>query len=128
LDRTRATEPLLVLQRVAVAAVVVVTLFWSAAVFAQLDGVQTAERIAANPRSLPGVVVFAPRKLHLDGSSVLETTLPPDAEPLYRYRYDGFRLLIRSDKRLFLLPAQWRPGTHAVVLADEPTLRIEYYR
>lgn len=127
-DRTKEIEPLLVLQRIALAAIVVVTLFWSAAVFAQLDGLQTAERIAANPQSLPGVVVFAPRRLQLNGSSVLETTLPPEPDPLFRYRYDGFRLLTRSDKRLFLLPAQWRPGTHAVVLADEPTVRIEYYR
>jgi hypothetical protein len=126
--QTNVPEPLLLLQRVALAAIVVVTLFWSAAVFAQLDGVQTAERIAANPQSLPGVVVFAPRRLQLGGSSVLETTLPAEADPVFRYRYDGFRLLTRSDKRLFLLPARWRPGTHAVVLADEPTLRIEYYR
>jgi hypothetical protein len=86
----------LILQRVSLAAVVVVTLFWSTAVFVQLDGVRTAERIAANPRSLPGVVVFAPHRLYLYGSGVAETALPSEPDPLFRYRYDGFRLLIRS--------------------------------
>ena len=47
---------------------------------------------------------------------------------LFRYRYDGYRLLIRSNKRHFLVPVQWRPGTRAVVLADERTVRVEYYR
>jgi hypothetical protein len=116
------------LQRVSIAGVVVLTLFWSAATFAQIDGTAAAERIARRPAALPGVVVFAPRRLDLHIIGITETALPPDGEPQYRYRYDGLRLLIRSDGRFFLLPGAWRPGVHAVVLADDPALRVEFFR
>lgn len=126
--RDPAPSALAVLQRVALAAILVLTLFWSAAVYAQLDGVGAAERIAQRPASLPGAVVFTPHRLHIQTTGVVETVLPPEAEPRYRYRYDGLRLLIRSEGRFFLLPVRWRPGQHAVVLNDDPEYRLEFFR
>jgi hypothetical protein len=123
-----ALPPFAVLQRVALAAVVVLTLFWSAAVFAQLSGIDEAERVASRPTGLPGVVVFTPHRLHVAGSGVTETILAAEPEPAYRYRYDGLHLLIRSDGRYFLLPAGWRPGVRAIVLSEDPGYRMEFFR
>ena len=117
-----------VLQRVVLAATLVLTLFWSAATFAQLDGAEEAERIARRPTVLPGAVVFSPHRLYLDLPGVREIPLPAEEERRYRYRYDGLRLLVRSNERFFLIPVQWRPGSHAVVLPDEATYRLEFFR
>jgi hypothetical protein len=90
--------------------------------------VEEAERIAGRPTLLPGAVIFSPHRLHLDLAGVTETVLPAEEAPRFRYRYDGLRLLVRSNDRFFLIPTQWRPGSHAVVLTDEPTYRLEFYR
>lgn len=125
--RPPVVPPFAVLQRVALAAVVVLTLFWSAAVFAQLSGIDEAERVASRPTGLPGVVVFTPHRLYVAGLGVTETTLASEQNPAYRYRYDGLHLLIRSDGRYFLLPAGWRPGLRAIVLAEDPGYRMEFF-
>jgi hypothetical protein len=72
-----APDPLGSVQRVAFAAVALLTAFWSLAVFAQLN---------------------------------------------------GYRLLLRSDEKYFLLPLHWRPGAHAAVLADDSAVRLEFFR
>ncbi|TQM43062.1 hypothetical protein [Pseudonocardia cypriaca] len=116
------------LQRVALAAVVLLSAFWALAVFAQLNGISAAEQIARQPRSLPGVVIYASNRLHLSGPGILESPLHSDAEATYRFRYDGYRLLLRSNEKYFLLPLRWRPGARAVVLADDASLRVEFFR
>jgi hypothetical protein len=125
---TRSPDGQDLLQRVALAAVVLLCAFWALAVFAQLNGISAAEQIARQPRSLPGVVIYAPKRMHLSGPGVIEYPLSFDAEAMYRFRYDGYRLLLRSDEKYFLLPLQWRPGARAVVLADDPSLRVEFFR
>jgi hypothetical protein len=116
------------LQRVALAAVVLLSAFWALAVFAQLNGISAAEQIARQPMSLPGVVIYASNRLHLSGPGILESPLYPDGEAMYRFRYDGYRLLLRSNEKYFLLPLHWRPGARAVVLADDASLRVEFFR
>ena len=120
------TPTLRTVTSVAFAAFLVLTLFWSVAVYAQLRGFAAARDIAEQPASLPGVVVFAPQQLHLEGPGIRERSLSGD-EPRYRYRYDGLRLLVRANERYFLLPEQWRHGARAVVLLDEPSLRVEFF-
>lgn len=125
----RAEPPIAfeILPRVAAAAVVVLTLFWSVAVFAQAHGRAVARSLVVESRSLPQITIFAEERLHLDGPGVREAELT-GAEARYRFRYDGLRLLVRSNDRLFMLPTPWRPGGHAIVLPDDPTLRIELFR
>ncbi|MGI9064107.1 MAG: hypothetical protein ACR2FQ_09895 [Pseudonocardiaceae bacterium] len=126
--RPAASAPTLrVITSVAFAGFLVLTLFWSVAVYAQLHGFAAARAIAERPTALPGAVVFAQQQLNLDGPGIRETSLPGD-EARYRYRYDGLRLLVRANERYVLLPEQWRPGAHAVVLLDEPSLRVEFFR
>lgn len=112
--------------RVTFVAFLVITLFWSVAIYAQNDGFADGVRIAQQAASLPGVVVFSPHPLFLQEAGVQETVLIGDRESRY-YRYDGLRLLVRASGRYILLPMNWRPGTRAVVLPDDPAVRLEFF-
>lgn len=115
-----------IITRVAFTAFLIITLFWSAAILALIRGVEDAQRIAQGTASLPGVVVFAPRPLHLSGGEIREIVLIGDQQSRY-YRYDGLRLLVRISDGYILLPANWRPGMRTIVLRDSPDLRLEFY-
>ncbi len=115
-----------IVTRVAFTAFLIITLFWSAATFALIRGVEDAQQIAQGTASLPGVVVFAPRPLHLSGGEIREIVLIGDQQSRY-YRYDGLRLLVRISDGYILLPANWRPGMRTIVLRDSPDLRLEFY-
>ena len=114
-----------IVTRVAFAAFLTLTLVWSVAVYAQIRGAQDAQQIARRPASLPGVVVFAPRPLHLSGGGIRQFVLIGDQESRY-YRYDGLRLLVRASDRYILLPENWRPGMRTIVLPDDPAVRLEF--
>ena len=114
-----------VVTRVAFTAFLILTLFWSVAVFAQIRGVEDAQQIAQGTLSFR-VVVFAPRPLHLSGGEIREIVLIGDQQSRY-YRYDGLRLLVRTSDGYILLPANWRPGMRTIVLRDSPDLRLEFY-
>lgn len=115
-----------IVTRVAFAAFLTLTLVWSVAVYATIRGLEDAQQIARRPASLPGVVVFAPRPLHLSGAGIRQVVLIDDQESRY-YRYDGLRLLVRASDRYILLPEKWRPGMRTVVISDDPTVRLEFY-
>lgn len=115
-----------IVTRAAFVAFLTLTLFWSVALYATISGFKDAQQIAQRPAGLPGVVVFAPRPLHLSGGRIRETVLIGDQDSRY-YRYDGLRLLVRAGNRYILLPANWRPGMRAVVLPDDPAVRLEFY-
>ena len=105
---------------------VVLSAFWTAAVFAAALGRGRAQELAANLRGRPAVTVFSPRRLHLEGPGVTLSRLA-GGDSAYRYQYSGLRLLIRGGDKYFLVPEQWRPGAgRAIVLVDEPPLRFEF--
>ncbi|MGH3854826.1 MAG: hypothetical protein ACRDR6_15290 [Pseudonocardiaceae bacterium] len=120
------SEVLDVLTRVTFAAFLTLTLFSSVATYAYNDGFTEGAEIARQPAFLVGVVVFSPHPLFLQGPGVQETTLLGDQDSHY-YRYDGLRLLVRANGRYILLPVGWRPGTPAVVLPDDPAVRLEFF-
>ncbi|MGH3771334.1 MAG: hypothetical protein ACRDRW_08060 [Pseudonocardiaceae bacterium] len=120
------SEVIDVVTRVTFAAFLTLTLLWSVAIYAQNNGFDDGEKIAQQPASLPGVVVFSPHPLFLQDAGVRETVLIGDQGSRY-YRYDRLRLLVRANGRYILLPVNWRPGTRAVVLPDDPAVRLEFF-
>ncbi|MEV0389072.1 hypothetical protein [Nonomuraea sp. NPDC050643] len=107
---------------------VLALLFWSIAVFAERRGQEDGIEHWGNPGGLPSTVIYAPRRLHLEGPGIVETPLPgPDA--MFRYRYTGLRLLIHSNRRYFLLPACWAtsPEARAIALPADESLRLEFF-
>jgi hypothetical protein len=112
---------------------IVLLIFWAVAGFAVDYGVTRAKALESTLDELASVTVYSANRLYIDsdGSSasrVQENALP-DADGAYRYRYQGLRLLMRSNDRYFLLPESWSPQRPVtIVLRDTETIRVELRR
>ncbi|WP_049558413.1 hypothetical protein [Nonomuraea sp. SBT364] len=109
-------------------ALLALLLLWSVAGYAQLRGLAAVEQLRRGPGLLPGVVIYAPNRLYLEGPGVTESRLP-DETAEFHYRYAGLRLLIRANQRYFLLPACWATASQsrAIALHDDPSIRLEFF-
>ncbi|QYC42229.1 hypothetical protein Nocox_23125 [Nonomuraea coxensis DSM 45129] len=116
-----------ILRRTVCVALLLVLLLWAVTLYAQQRGAEAALRYRMDPAAMPSTVVYAARRLYLEGRGIVETPLP-DTTAEYRYRYTGLRLLIHSNQRYFLLPACWAtdPWARAVVLPADGSLRLEF--
>ena len=111
---------------VLVAALAVLSAFWTASVYAEALGRGRSQQVANQLDLRPQVTVYSGRRLHLGSAGVSERQLPR-RDSAYRYRYDGLRLLLRSDDKYFLLPNGWSPGASAaIVLPDGDGTRFEF--
>lgn len=111
-----------------IAAVVVLGLFWATNSVAGAYGRGRAVDFA---RSLPdraGVVVDTRERLFLVSGDVEETKLATDDESTYRYRYRNFRLLVVSQGRIYLAPADWRIGHGTVIVLPDDRVRLQFVR
>ncbi|NJP88075.1 hypothetical protein HCN51_01150 [Nonomuraea sp. FMUSA5-5] len=109
------------------AGVAILCLLWSAALFAQVRGAEAARAFAESLPRRTQVSIFAKDQLALNAVGVTRTDLP---KGMYRYRYDGLRLLLSRESKHYLVPAmtydQWRRGLGRVVLLSESeSVRIE---
>jgi hypothetical protein len=106
-----------------------VCLFWTAANYAHVQGLQLARYIVDSIDRLPGVVIYSKGRLHLDGPGVVETKLS-GAEGDLRYRYGGLRLLEHTGGKYFLLSDGWTTtyGVVFVLADDDDSLRVDFVR
>jgi hypothetical protein len=117
---------LVLVEWVAVAAVVGVGLFWSVGNHAVAVGLARGQQITAALPATPDAVLFSEQALALDLPAVT-TTRCTDPEGLYRVRYTGLKLVLRSGDQLLFVPADWTPATRtAVVLQRSGSLRLEF--
>jgi hypothetical protein len=112
------------------AALVVLSAFWAANVYAQNHGRSDAAYLAANLDLRPEVVVDTTERLYVQQSGVTETELPDDREGQHlRYRYEHLRLLAQSGARMFVVPMGWRTnGGVVLVLSAGPDVRVAFRR
>ncbi len=124
------------------AGVVVVSLFWATAEYADDRGLQAARRLGRTIDVSPQAVIYSKVDLGIDpmgeGSGVVRDCPAIKAtqtrKAAYRYRYGGFRFLAHSAGKYFLTPTHgdgkpWDPAASAVfVLPDDDTIRIELLR
>lgn len=91
-------------------------LFWTgneaALLYGEMRGATTARDLASRPE----VVLFLQDPLYTGDLPEGVTASDTGEQHKFRYRYDRLRLLVESDGRLFLSPADWRPGTNRGVL------------
>jgi hypothetical protein len=107
-----------------VVALNVLLLFWTAALWSDISGVQEAEYVQSHLGNLTGVSVYSQQPLGLDGVHV--TKLPGANQ--YPYRYTGLRFLLYSSGQYFLLPDSWKPGHDPVFLLRQGgSIRLEFY-
>lgn len=123
--RTAGTAPA---HRAVLGGLVLLGLFWAVTGYAQDVGeVRLHELRQRGPawQELPHVVVYSPQDLRLDGPGLTVGHCPP-GQSAYGFRYTGLRLFAYSNDKYFLLPAAWpEDGGPAMVLADDPAVRVE---
>jgi hypothetical protein len=110
-------------------------IFWAVSDYAADYGRTRAKEVEGKLDERPSVTVYSAARLYIDDSGhegskagVQEDSLP-DIDGAYRYRYQGLRLLTRSNDRYFLLPENWsslHPVT--IILLDSDTIRVELRR
>lgn len=104
----------------------VLSLFWAALNYAQVDGQRLAEEFEA--AAAPAVTVYSQERMHITVSGVREEPLDGE-KSRYRYRYTGLRLLENTGGKYFLVSDAWtRNGGVVVVLRDEASTRLEFSR
>jgi NADPH:quinone reductase-like Zn-dependent oxidoreductase len=104
--------------------VAAVCVLWGGSLYATHLGQHAAEHIWHNMSARTAVTLYATGPLGLSGPQVSEQTLP--AGSLYRYRYQGLRLLTMRSGSYYLLPAGWSPQhDHVYVINDTDQVRIE---
>lgn len=105
-------------------ALLLLSLFWSVARYAEVKGIDLALQVERSLPQLPNVVVYSARQLHLE-HLVKEEQLAGD-DSAYRYRYSGLKLLFRSGGRFFLRPDEPSSGAVNIVLPESDEMRLEF--
>lgn len=104
----------------------VLSLFWGALNYAQVDGQRLADEF--EPAGAPAVAVYSQERMHITVSGVREEPLEGE-KSRYRYRYAGLRLLENTGGKYFLVSDEWtRYDGVVVVLRDEAGTRLEFSR
>jgi hypothetical protein len=107
---------------------IVLSLFWTVADYAQIVGRGLGERVISDLDTRPGVVVYSAQRLQIVAPGV-EVTQFDGADAAYQFRYSGFRLLQRSNGRYFLIPRGWTETNGIIVVVrDSEPIRVEFVR
>jgi hypothetical protein len=114
--------------RGAVALLVAVGLFWSAANFAVVEGDELAREYESRISTLPGVEISSVHPLDLSAPGVVETCTSTGAA--LRHHYSGLRLMESTGGRYFLVSDEWSPryGVIFVLPADADDLQFAFVR
>ncbi|SDK11751.1 hypothetical protein SAMN04488074_104288 [Lentzea albidocapillata subsp. violacea] len=104
----------------------VLSLFWAALNYAQVDGQRLADEFVAS--EAPAVTIYSQERMHITAPGVREDPLDGDRSR-YRYRYSGLRLLENTGGKYFLVSDGWtRNSGVVVVLRDDASTRLELSR
>jgi len=106
----------------AVIGLAVAGLFWAANSFAWAFGAGRGYEDALSMPQRPEVIVDTTQRLSDLPSGVSESRL--DGEPP-AYRYRGFRLVLESGGRMFLVPEKWTRDGRTVVVAYDSGVRLQ---
>jgi hypothetical protein len=109
-----------------VVVIVFLSLFWTTKDLAQALGRGQAVRLESAIDTLPGVVVYSQSDLGIEAPGVVSEN-SPGGEATFNHRYEGLRLLVRSDDKYFLVPDDWSHDDGVtLVLPDDDSLRVEF--
>lgn len=109
-----------------VAGLAVAGLFWASTTVAWAYGIGLGEQDAAELPQRAEVVIDVKQELHDVPAGITHTRLRTTGkDPGYEHRYRGFRLLLASGGRLFLVNPRWRLGRdQTIVLPYDNGVRI----
>ncbi len=104
----------------------VISVFWATATFAEWSGRGAAREAARHLDRLPAVILDTTERLHLTSRDFHETTLAPSEGQTYRYRYRDLRLLIQGEDRMFLVPETWDASNSTLVVPMDDSVRLQF--
>jgi len=109
---------------------VLLMMFWSSSSVAAAYGRGRGVSLVAGLTSQPAVVLDTKERLWIAFDGVAESALSADGDGQeYRYRYRGFRLLVQSGDRMFLVSELW-PGTNTpaatVMVRLDDGVRVQF--
>jgi len=108
-------------------ALMLVSVFWAANDYARRQGYSAGRSIERTvDATLPAVTIYSPDRLVFQSSQVRETFVGTGQEQSDRYRYEGFRLLLRGGENYFLMPNDWSRHRDAVVMLPHDSVRLEF--
>lgn len=107
------------------AALLLLSLFWSVSHYAGVRGVDLALEAERRLALQPNVTIYSHDRLSLD--EPVEEARLSDADAAYRFRYSGLKLLFRSQGNYFLRPTD-PSDPRNIVIAEAPGLRFEFVR
>lgn len=108
----------------AVAGLVVLSVFWAASSYADALGRGRARALASDLTDLPAVTLYSQASLAVDGA---HARAEPVTSERFSMRYTGLRLLTHARNRYFLLSDDWTRDTGVVlVIPDGPEVRVEF--
>ncbi|MFI9601451.1 hypothetical protein ACIHCX_16520 [Streptomyces sp. NPDC052043] len=100
--------------------------FWTANSFAAAYGLGRALDDADSLPGRPEVILYTKVPLRDLPAGASGTKLAPSPGSELRYRYQGLRLLVQANNRLFLVPSKWTsPGGRTLVVSYDSTVRLE---
>jgi hypothetical protein len=119
--------------------VILVSLFWATAEYADHRGTNEARKLAANLAIDPTVTLYSKENLDIDPSAYAATKGCPvvnvqkNARSDYPWIYSGFTLLLRNDGDYFITPTPpdgvWTPrGEPVLIIPDNDSIRVEFER
>jgi hypothetical protein len=129
--------------------VILVSLFWATSEYADSRGRSEAKQLARDILVNPSVTIFSKEPLNIDplapgggvpqpvqqGGGCGEITVKKLHGGVYKRRYDGFTLLIRSGDKYFLTPTPtdnqtaWSSSNDSVfIIPDDNSVRIQLAR
>ncbi|MET9958995.1 hypothetical protein ABZ128_07865 [Streptomyces sp. NPDC006326] len=122
--RTPTTRRLLLVGEGLLLGVLTMSLFFDAARYATMAGESEGWRDALKGfTNSPVTVVYSSVRLGDSPPGVQFTDLGSGSGP-YRYRYNGFRILVKSSSRFYLVTREWLNGRATVVLPDDDSVRV----
>jgi hypothetical protein len=115
--------PLTRLRRGALAAAVLIALFWGFSIEANHQGDQLARAIAATIGTRSAAIVYSTDRLPFSADYGLDEVDLTQAKTVWRWRYTGLHVLAYRKNRWFLLPTSWTKDDEVpvVLLTDDPT-------
>ena len=105
---------------------VALSFFWAATDYAAAVGSTRARQFASELSRHPDAIIYSERDLQLEAAGAVKSACR-GRDPAYRYRYEGLKLMLRSENRYFFLPSRWsRADGRAIVIPESDSLRFEF--
>jgi hypothetical protein len=106
-------------------ALVIFGLFWTMVDYSSVLGAWTGQQIAIYVEDRPCIIIYSQKPLIIEAPNI-KVTQVSDEEDAFRYRYTGFKFLVRTNDKYFLLSSDWTRGNaHAIIIPDDEYIRVE---